>query len=658
MLSRFNSKGRDWDDRKVAAPGQPSHSLDHQILDIDPSPLPWSQSPQRERKATLAPNSRSTNVGTSNSKTAAPVRKMGKPKTPEEERAAAARREAIMKAFSQRPASKTAPRLSDASTSSSSRSTNAIDRMLTDIDAGPSRKRDTSVAPWAGQDENERDSDWIPGNMASKKSSKLNKVFLSTEQQQVLSMVLEKGKNIFFTGSAGTGKSVLLREIIAALRKKYAGKEDSIAVTASTGMAACNIGGMTIHSFAGIGLGTGNVEQLCSTVRRNKKALNRWLKARVLIIDEVSMVDGELFDKLNKVGQKLRKKLKPFGGIQLVVTGDFFQLPPVNKGGEPNFVFEAETWEEAIDKSINLTKVFRQRDETFVKMLNEMRFGTLTAQSIAKFESLRTPRRYNDGIEPTSLYPTRRQVDAENERRLKTLPGESKIYRSRDGPNAAGSTQSEQQKKLLENFMAPETIVLKIDAQVMMIKNLDETLVNGSMGRVIGFCKETEFQITRTGSWRGETGGLDDADFENDDEEGHALLKSKLKSIPLEEELPVVSFMIPGGGVRDYLVKRETFKTTAPNDEILASRSQLPLILAWAMSIHKSQGQTLERVKVDLGSVFEKGQAYVALSRATSLEGLQILGFSKAKVMAHPKVKEWSRTLITTRNTCAVDDDE
>lgn len=123
--------------------------------------------------------------------------------------------------------------------------------------------------------------------------------------------------------------------------------------------------------------------------------------------------------------------------------------------------------------------------------------------------------------------------------------------------------------------MAPETIVLKIDAQVMMIKNLDETLVNGSMGRVIGFCKETEFQITRTGSWRGEAGGPDDADLEEDDEEGHAQLKSKLKSNPHEEELPVVSFMIPGGGVRDYLVKRETFKTSAPNDEILASRAQV-----------------------------------------------------------------------------------
>lgn len=145
----------------------------------------------------------------------------------------------------------------------------------------------------------------MPGNMAAKKSGKLNKVFLSIEQQQVLGMVLNQGKNIFFTGSAGkgsrpvalaladhilrmkgTGKSVLLREIIAALRKKFVGKEDSIAVTASTGMAACNIGGMTVHSFAGIGLGTGTVEHLCSIVRKNKKALNRWLKAKVLVIDE------------------------------------------------------------------------------------------------------------------------------------------------------------------------------------------------------------------------------------------------------------------------------------------------------------------------------------------------------------------------------------
>jgi ATP-dependent exoDNAse (exonuclease V) alpha subunit len=209
--------------------------------------------------------------------------------------------------------------------------------------------------------ENRSDPEYIPGNLTAKKTGKLNSVFLSTEQQQVVGMVVTQGKSVFFTGSAGklhrkmtrtlhikrelkhlpimtgTGKSVLLREIIAQFRRKYAGKEDSIAVTASTGMAACNIGGMTIHSFAGIGLGTGTVENLCASVRKNKKALNRWLKAKVLIIDEgtteeprvlksrdmlipsflVSMVDGELFDKLNKVGQKLRKKVQPFGGIQV-----------------------------------------------------------------------------------------------------------------------------------------------------------------------------------------------------------------------------------------------------------------------------------------------------------------------------------------------------
>jgi ATP-dependent DNA helicase PIF1 len=161
---------------------------------------------------------------------------------------------------------------------------------------------------------------------------------------------------------------------------------------------------------------------------------------------------------------------------------------------------------------------------------------------------------------------------------LKTLPGEGRVYRSKDGPNAANGAASEQQKKLLENFMAPGTIVLKIDAQVMMIKNLDDTLVNGSMGRVIGFCRESQFQMTSTGSWKGENGGLQDEDFEDggDEDERSALaLKTKQRANPMEEELPVVSFMMPGGGVRDFLVKRETFKTTAPNDEILAQRSQV-----------------------------------------------------------------------------------
>jgi ATP-dependent DNA helicase PIF1 len=179
-------------------------------------------------------------------------------------------------------------------------------------------------------------------------------------------------------------------------------------------------------------------------------------------------------------------------------------------------------------------------------------------------------------LNQTSIrYPTRRQVEIENQRRLQQLRGDPKVYRSKDGPD--GGNRAEQQKKLLDNFMASDTVTLKIDAQVMMIKNIDDTLVNGSMGRVIGFCKETEFQITKTGSWRGEVGGINYEDSENEElgEDGLSISKPKPRSSIMEEELPVVSFMMPGGGVRDCLVKRETFKVEAPNGEILAQRSQV-----------------------------------------------------------------------------------
>jgi ATP-dependent DNA helicase PIF1 len=204
------------------------------------------------------------------------------------------------------------------------------------------------------------------------------KIFLSTEQQRVLKLVVEEGKSVFFTGSAGTGKSVLLREIIAALRRKYSKSPDAVAVTASTGIAACNIGGVTLHSFGGCGLAVEDANDLVRKVKMNRKAASRWSRTKVLIVDEselpcaennshpVSMVDGDLFDKFNKIGKILRRKPdKPFGGIQIIVTGDFFQLPPVTKGGrEPSFCFEATTWAETMDLSINLTKVFRQSDQS------------------------------------------------------------------------------------------------------------------------------------------------------------------------------------------------------------------------------------------------------------------------------------------------------
>jgi ATP-dependent DNA helicase PIF1 len=172
----------------------------------------------------------------------------------------------------------------------------------------------------------------------------------------------------------GTGKSVLLREIIAALRRKYAREPDRVAVTASTGLAACNIGGVTLHSFAGIGLGKEPVEDLVKKIRRNAKAKQRWLRTKVLIMDEVSMVDGDLFDKLEAIARTIRNNGRPFGGIQLVITGDFFQLPPVPENGrQAKFAFDAGTWTTSIEHTIGLHHVFRQKDPVFANMLNEMR---------------------------------------------------------------------------------------------------------------------------------------------------------------------------------------------------------------------------------------------------------------------------------------------
>ena len=199
----------------------------------------------------------------------------------------------------------------------------------------------------------------------SKRGSKTAAIKLSAEQEYVKELVVDRGRSVFFTGPAGTGKSVLMRAIIAELKKKYARDPERVAVTASTGLAACNIGGMTLHSFSGIGLGKEDAAALVKKIRRNPKAKNRWLKTKVLIIDEISMVDGDLFDKLNQIAKTLRSNGRPWGGIQLVITGDFFQLPPVPDGSKQRdikFAFEGVTWGVSLDHTIGLKQVFRQKD--------------------------------------------------------------------------------------------------------------------------------------------------------------------------------------------------------------------------------------------------------------------------------------------------------
>lgn len=556
-------------------------------------------------------------------------------------------------------------------------------------------------------------------------------IILSAEQERVLQLALQ-GKSIFFTGSAGTGKSVLLKAIIKQLKKMHGAGQ--VAVTASTGLAACNIGGITVHSFAGIGLGKGELNDLLKVVRRNRKAVNRWNSTSVLIIDEISMVEGSLFDKLDWIARKVRKRTdKPFGGIQIIICGDFYQLPPVSKvtynvdGTERKddtlFAFESDTWNTALHSKIILKEVFRQKgDQMFINMLNEMRGGFVSDETEREFMYLSRPLQCQAGIVPTELYATRFEVENANNIKLNNLPGRAQVYEARDG----GSLPHAVKALMLSNFLAPQKLFLKEKAQVMCIKNYDSTLVNGSLGQVIGFVDRDTYMCEQVMNENPEftveqlqkelikkkvklelSQRMPQAD-ENTIEEMSQSISSlsplldsvfnflyddakdsakndevaevdssvtscssslesvqkvntarkldfleKLRQSAKGEKYPLVRFLNPDGATtRDVLIEPEVWEINDENtNEVLVSRVQLPLMLAWALSIHKSQGQTLQMVKIDLTRIFENGQAYVALSRAVSRDGLQVLNFRKEKVRAHNAVLEFYNTLSTALNT-------
>ncbi|CAL1696183.1 unnamed protein product [Somion occarium] len=500
-------------------------------------------------------------------------------------------------------------------------------------------------------------------------------VRLSPDQWRVLDMVKD-GKNVFFTGSAGTGKSVLLRQII-----KFCGKSaerdkswGGVAITASTGIAAINIGGCTLHSWAGIGLGKGPLNVLLRKVfasgrnneeedgaedsdsyeskPRKQSALERWRTTRVLIIDEISMIDGSLFDKLESIAQIVRKNPAPFGGIQLVLSGDFLQLPPVpdrrNGASVPStFAFEATSWESCVGKPLHLRKVFRQRDQTFVDILNAMRHGDVSPKAVATFNRLSRPVHYDDGIEPTDLYPTRLEADRTNHARLRAIKSTPYEYRAQDMPGRDEHGQpipAEKMEKLLTRLIAPQTIILKLGAQVMLIKNVVQgQFVNGSVGQIVDFI--TPFEAKQRGTRVALT-----ENHRSDRDVGRFRGQNRNSDGPPEIPIPPTLFqsarrwpLVQFQNGHTMLCIPDIFEVNNANGHIEAVRRQVPLILAWALSIHKSQGQTLERVRVKLERIFEYGQAYVALSRATAMERLEIQNFDPAKVRAHPLVIEWMK---------------
>lgn len=258
--------------------------------------------------------------------------------------------------------------------------------------------------------------------------------------------------------------------------------------------------------------------------------------------------------------------------------------------------------------------------------------------SIAAFQKLNRPLTFEDDITATELFPTRKEVDEANASKMRNLQGKEYVFDARDGGAIVDQAQRD---KLLQNCMAPSAIVLKKGAQVMLIKNIDESLVNGSLGRVVGFMDERQFDsyTNNEDDYAANPDGTIASTMEAEMNGQDLMKKRVVESITTARKWPVVRFMITDGTTRDLLCQPESWKVELPNGEVQASRNQIPLILAWALSIHKAQGQTLERVKVDLGRVFEKGQAYVALSRATAMKGLQVLRFDAKKVVAHERVR-------------------
>lgn len=394
------------------------------------------------------------------------------------------------------------------------------------------------------------------------------------KQSQALD-ILKSGENVFLTGSAGAGKTYVLNQYIEYLKAR----KIRVAVTASTGIAATHMGGTTIHSWSGIGikdrLSPSDIRSM-GTKQYLKKNLE---KAKVLIIDEISMLHRNQLDMVNQVLKHFKSQKSAFGDIQVVLAGDFFQLPPI--GDSPireRFAFMSDAWVEADLKICYLTEQYRQNNNSLNQILNEIRSGVVTQNSLALLKTA-SKTYLSSHIEPTKLYTHNVDVDRINKTALKNLKGETKIFKAKTKGNP----------KILESFkksvQAAEVIDLKIGAKVMFVKNNPEMgYINGSLGEIIGFSEDIGFPIVKLINGKKITAAHDS--WSIDDDAGKSLAKY----------------------------------------------DQVPLRLAWAITVHKSQGMTLDAAEIDLSKTFEKGQGYVALSRLKDLENLKLIGFNNTAI--------------------------
>ena len=406
---------------------------------------------------------------------------------------------------------------------------------------------------------------------------------LNAKQQEVLDVVLSN-RSIAYIGCGGVGKSYLLKAIIKHLNP------ETTWVTAMTGIAALAIGGKTLHSALGIGLARGTPQELVENMRSDKR--KEWKRMRTLVVDEISMWSAELFWKVHCVACIARSSQRPFGGLQLVLSGDFFQLPPVSRDdGEDadasasQYCFESPLWSEAIDVEVELTQVYRQTDAEFVAMLQEVRLARMSQATVQAFMAMDRPLVSALGIEPTRLFPTNDQVDVLNRNQLTQLAGVVYTFTADDYVSA------EHYRPLLDKACtAPKVLELKVGAQVLLLRNLDTRHVNGSRGVV--------------------------------------------EEVVADGKVPVVRFL-DGSSVE---LPPAAWEFETARGVLLASRSQVPLKLAWAITVHKSQGMSIDWLEVNMDRTFAHGQAYTALSRARRPEGLRVLNFRPGHVRANPKV--------------------
>lgn len=393
--------------------------------------------------------------------------------------------------------------------------------------------------------------------------------------------ILKTGGNVFLTGEPGAGKTYVINQYIAWL--EAAGL--SVAVTASTGIAATHIGGMTIHSWSGLGIRETLTPYDLDKIATNEKVNRRVKKANVLVIDEVSMLDARILDMVNLVLKAVRQREEAFGGLQVVLVGDFFQLPPVTKQGDVmTYAFQSKAFEEARFLTCYLEEQHRQEDEMFLSLLKSIRqakveedhYTLLSEQTSIAYEN----------IEPTKLFTHNADVDAFNNEKLRELKGATSKFQM-EGTGAKILVES-----LVRNCLSPQMLELKEEAMVMFTKNnFEKGYVNGTLGRVIGFDSLAGWPLVKTSDGR------------------------TIKVEPTSWEV------MEDGKVR-------------------ASIEQVPLRLAWAITVHKSQGMSLDAAEIDLSRAFVYGQGYVALSRVRALAGLKLSGMNPNALQVDPRVSK------------------